>query len=109
MTSAAAASPVRLQGQLDVTLNRWRWLVKWLLVIPHLILLFFLWIAFGVLTDRWVLRVSAYVGLMTDAYPPFRLDVGGSDPSIAVISSDTHATAARTWRPLCRSPRRSRC
>ena len=80
-------------------LNRWLPLVKWLLAIPHYIVLFFLWIAvivcvviawFAILftgryprglfdyvvgVSRWSLRVEAYAVLLTtDTYPPFSLD-----------------------------------
>jgi hypothetical protein len=79
-------------------LNRWLPLVKWLLAIPHYIVLFFLIIAsvfavtiawFAILFTgryprslfdfvegvmRWGLRVQAYAMLLvTDRYPPFRL------------------------------------
>lgn len=79
-------------------LNRWLPLVKWLLAIPHYIVLFFLgilaviavvvaWFAilftgryprglfdFVVGVGRWGLRVQAYSFLLvTDRYPPFRL------------------------------------
>jgi hypothetical protein len=79
-------------------LNRWLPLVKWLLAIPHLIILFFLGIAalvvvivawfvilftgryppglfdFLVGVGRWAVRVTAYAFLLvTDEYPPFRL------------------------------------
>jgi len=36
--------------------------------------------------DRWALRVAAYAGLMTDEYPPFRLDMGGPDPGSVPVA-----------------------
>ncbi|HTZ22432.1 MAG TPA: hypothetical protein VMC83_00425 [Streptosporangiaceae bacterium] len=72
MSSVAAypASPARVAARMDQPLFRWLCLVKWVLVIPHVIVLFFLWAAFAVLS----------VGLGTDRYPPFRLDTGEHEP-----------------------------
>ena len=44
--------PVRVDAHLDPHLSRWLWLVKWILTIPHYIVLVFLWIAFAAASRR---------------------------------------------------------
>src|SRR6516164_3961643 len=89
---------VHLDYSYPEQLNRWLPLIKWLLAIPHYIVLFFLdlasffvvivaWFAilftgrypqgmFGFVEGviRWNVRVTAYtLTLVTDRYPPYRL------------------------------------
>ena len=94
-----AAYPVSVEGEIDPNLGRWLWLIKLLLIIPHVVVLIFLWIAYVLLTIyvlfvilftgkyprgifefnvgvlRWTWRVAfySYSALATDRYPPFSL------------------------------------
>ncbi len=69
----AAPYPLSLRGELDPDLSRWLWLVKWVLIIPHVILLAVLWIAAIVVTV-----IAFFAILFTARYPRglFNFNVG---------------------------------
>jgi len=67
-------------------------LVGWLVLVAAVVLLFVGRYPRGVFDfvmglERWVYRVIPYVTLMTDEYPPFRLDQGPHDPVPPLASS----------------------
>jgi hypothetical protein len=100
MEPESGSYPVRLDVEYPEHLSRWLIFVKWILAIPHLIILYFLRLLFNIITlvtvfailftrkyprdlftyavgvRRWESNVRAYMSFMRDEYPPFSWDPG---------------------------------
>ena len=118
---AGGGYPVDVDAQLLPEYSRFMPLIKWLILLPHYICLFFLaigamfvaFIAFFatlftakypegmwnymVGVHRWALRVMAYNYLITDSYPPFTLEETADDTIQLLAEYPEHVSR---WRPF---------
>ncbi len=117
---AAPGYPLRYDVEYPEELSRWLIFVKWLLAIPHFIILYLLLIATSVVTfvaffailftkryprglfdfvvnvDRWSANVMAYLMLFRDEYPPFSWEPG----EYAVTYEVDYMQEMNRWLPL---------
>jgi hypothetical protein len=115
--------PVHLRGELTTPPGNWVWIFKWLLIIPHIIVLCFLGFAaffvsvyaffsilftgkypkgafdFNVGVMRWGWRVGfySYNALGTDKYPPFSMD---PDPNYPADLEIEYPEKLTNWKVL---------
>lgn len=113
--------PVQVEADQLPEYARFMPLIKWLLLIPHYIALFFLGIGAAVVAfiaffatlftgtyprgmwdymvgvHRWALRVLAYHHLISDTYPPFTLQ---EQPEDTVRLRAEYPSTVERWRPL---------
>lgn len=120
---AASVYPVHVSASPDTHLSRWLWLVKWVLAIPHFVVLLFLWVAYAILSLvaffaivftgryprgifdfnvgvlRWTWRVQyySYNALATDRYPPFSLADDPAYPARLDIDYPEHLSRGLVW------------
>ncbi|MCW2933047.1 MAG: putative transrane protein [Actinomycetia bacterium] len=120
-----APLPVQLVAAGPAQQRRGTVLIRWIMLIPHYVVLYFLNIAFSVVAfigwwgalftgwlpefavsylsgfTRWSTRVQAYALLLTDQYPPFSLgDVPGYPVRIAIPPRDKLNRAAILFRVI---------
>lgn len=117
--------PLTLAGELSEPLSPALWLVKWLLLVPHYVVLALLWVGFlgswllsllailftgrypralfrynvGVLRWTWRVGFYGYQALGTDRYPPFSLRAGGypADLDVAYPERLSRGLALVKW------------
>lgn len=117
---SSSSYPVNVDVQYPERLNRFLPLVKWLLIIPHAIIVYFLQLAYNVVSfiaffavlftekypkglfdfavgvRRWSLNVNAYAWLMRDDYPPFSWEPGEYAATLDV----QYPERLNRWMPL---------
>jgi uncharacterized protein DUF4389 len=121
--SAATPYPIEIRGNLAPSINRWLFLAKWLLIIPHIVVLVFLGIGvafswlyslvailftgkypeacfnYNVGVLRWLWRVGfySYQALGTDQYPPFSLEPDANYPADITVQYPASLDKGRTF------------